>query len=217
MENADTQEFAQIGDVERKGLGTPATRAGVIEKLVRGGFVERKNRQIIPTGRGMELARVLPDTVKSAKLTAEWEAALKEVERGERSPEAFMEDITGMVRGLVDAYKGMDTGTGTALSQPAHEALGKCPKCGGDVIKGKFGAYCRNKCGMIVGRAMGTALSDSQVKSMLAGKKTLVKGIKGKKGSYDAYLVPGGIEDFSYTKDGREITGTQYKFKMEFP
>lgn len=217
MENAGAEEFAQIGDVERKGLGTPATRAGVIEKLVRGGFAERKNRQIIPTGRGMELVRVLPDTVKSAKLTAEWEAALKEVERGERSPEAFMEDITGMVCGLVDAYKGMDAGTGTALSQPAHEALGKCPKCGGDVIKGKFGAYCRNKCGMIVGRAMGTALSDSQVKSMLQGKKTLVKGIKGKKGSYDAYLIPEGIEDFSYTKDGKEITGTQYKVRMEFP
>ena len=217
MENAGAEEFAQIGDVERKGLGTPATRAGVIEKLVRGGFAERKNRQIIPTGRGMELVRVLPDTVKSAKLTAEWEAALKEVERGERSQEAFMEEITGMVRGLVDAYKGMDTGTGTALSQTGREALGKCPKCGGDVVRGKFGAYCRNKCGMVAGRVMGVALSDSQVKSLLEGKKTLVKGIKGKRGSYDAYLVPEGIEDFSYTKDGREITGTQYKVRPEFP
>ena len=82
MENAGAEEFAQIGDVERKGLGTPATRAGVIEKLVKGGFAERKNRQLIPTERGMELVRVLPDTVKSAKLTAEWYAALKEVERG---------------------------------------------------------------------------------------------------------------------------------------
>ena len=91
------------------------------------------------------------------------------------------------------------------------------PKCGGDVVKGKFGAYCRNKCGMNVGRAMGTVLSDSQIKSLLEGKKTLVKGLKGKKGGYDAYLIPEGIEDYSYIKDGKEMKGSQYRFKMEFP
>ena len=128
-----------------------------------------------------------------------------------------MEDIAGMVSSLVDTYKDMDTATGTALSQPAREVLGKCPKCGGDVVKGKFGAYCRNKCGMVVGRAMGVVLSDSQVRSMLQGKKTLVKGIKGKKGSYDAYLIPEGIADFSYAKDGKEIRATQYKVRLEFP
>ena len=85
------------------------------------------------------------------------------------------------------------------------------------MIKGKFGAYCKNKCGMNVSRAMGAALTDSQVKSMLEGKKTLVKGLKGKKGSYDAYLTPEGVEDYSYTKDGKEIKGSQYKVKLEFP
>ena len=99
----------------------------------------------------------------------------------------------------------------------AQESLGKCPKCGGDVVKGKFGTYCKNKCGMNVSRAMGAALTDSQVKSMLEGKKTLVKGLKGKKGSYDAYLIPEGIEDYSYTKDGKEVKGTQYKVRLEFP
>ncbi len=128
-----------------------------------------------------------------------------------------MEGITGMVRGLVDAYKDADTGTDTALSRPRDEVLGKCPRCGGDVVKGKFGAYCWNKCGMNAGRAMGTVLSDSQVKSMLAGKKTLVKDLKGKKGSYDAYLMPEGVEEYSYTKDGKEIKGWQYKVKLEFP
>ena len=98
-----------------------------------------------------------------------------------------------------------------------HEALGKCQKSGGDVVKGKFGAYCKNKCGMNVSRAMGAALTDSQVKSMLEGKKTLVKGLKGKKGSYDAYLIPEGIEDYSYIKDGKEMNGSQYKVKLEFP
>ena len=102
---------------------------------------------------------------------------------------------------------------GTVLVQ---EALGKCPKCGGDVVKGKYGAYCKNKCGMNVGRAMGTVLSDMQIKSMLDGKKTFVKGLKGKKGTYDAYLIPEGIEDYPYTKDGKEIKGSQYKVKLEF-
>ncbi len=85
------------------------------------------------------------------------------------------------------------------------------------MVKGKFGAYCKNKCGMNVSRAMGAALTDSQIKSMLEGKKTLVKGLKGKKGSYDAYLIPEGIEDYSYTKDGKEIKGFQYKVNLEFP
>ncbi len=70
---------------------------------------------------------------------------------------------------------------------------------------------------MNVSRAMGAALTDSQIKSLLEGKKTLVKGLKGKKGSYDAYLIPEGIEDYSYTKDGKEIKGSQYKVKLEFP
>ena len=97
------------------------------------------------------------------------------------------------------------------------ECVGKCPKCGGDVVKGKFGAYCKNKCGMNVSRAMGAALTDSQIKSMLEGKKTLVKGLKGKKGSYDAYLIPEGTTDYSYIKNGKEIKGFQYKVKLEFP
>ena len=71
---------------------------------------------------------------------------------------------------------------------------------------------------MNVGRAMGVALTDAQVKSLLEGKKILMKGLKGKTGkTYDAYLIPEGVEDFAYTKDGKEIKGTQYKFKMEFP
>ena len=97
------------------------------------------------------------------------------------------------------------------------ECVGKCPKCGGNVVKGKFRAYCKNKCGMNVSRAMGAELTDSQIKSMLEGKKILVKGLKGKKGSYDAYLIPEGTTDYSYTKDGKEIKGTQYKVKLEFP
>lgn len=142
MENAGAEDFAGIEDVERKGLGTPATRAGVIEKLVKGGFADRKNKQLVPTERGMELIKALPDSVKSAKLTAEWEAALKEVERGRRSPEDFMDGIARMVSGLVKNYEGVSIGADAALSQSAKEAVGKCPRCGKPVYEGKKSFYC---------------------------------------------------------------------------
>ena len=111
MEHAGAKEFAQIGDVERTGLGTPATRAGVLEKLVRGGFLERKGRQLLPTKKGTGLIAVLPDTVKSASLTAQWESGLKDVERGEQSAAAFMEGIEGMVSDLVAQYRGVSVDT----------------------------------------------------------------------------------------------------------
>lgn len=205
-------------DVERKGLGTPATRADIIEKLVKDGFVKREKKQMIPTEDGMKLITVLPDVVKSPKLTADWENALSLVARGEYSMQAFMEGIEDMVRDMVQKYHAVSDEQKTMFAPGESEALGKCPKCGADVVKGKFGSYCKGKCGMNVGRAMGVALTDAQVKSLLEGKKILVKGLKSKTGkNYDAYLIPEGIEDFAYTKDGKEIKGMQYKFKMEFP
>ena len=215
MERAGAEDMGD--EVERKGLGTPATRADVIEKLVKDGFVKREKKQMLPTEDGVKLITVLPDVVKSPKLTADWENALTLVSKGEYSMQEFMGGIEDMVKELVQTYNSISDEQKSMFGGGAQESLGKCPKCGGDVVKGKFGAYCKNKCGMNVSRAMGAALTDSQVKSMLEGKKTLVKGLKGKKGSYDAYLIPEGIEDYSYTKDGKEVKGTQYKVKLEFP
>ena len=217
MERAGNEDMTD--DVERKGLGTPATRADIIEKLVKDGFVKREKKQMIPTEDGMKLITILPDVVKSPKLTADWENELTLVSKGKVAAEQFMSGIEAMVSDLVKTYHSVSDeqkfmfGTGKG----EQEVLGKCPKCGADVVKGKFGAYCTGKCGMNVGKALGVTLSDSQVKSLFQGKKILVKGLKGKKGSYDAYLIPESIEEFSYTKDGKEIKGFQYKFKMEFP
>ena len=215
MERAGAEDMSD--EVERKGLGTPATRADVIEKLVKDGFVKREKKQMIPTEDGVKLITVLPDVVKSPQLTADWENALTLVAKGEYPMQAFMDGITDLVNGLVQTYHSISDEQKSMFGGGAQEVFGKCPKCGGDVVKGKFGAYCKNKCGMNVSRAMGAALTDSQTKSLLEGKKTLVKGLKGKKGSYDAYLIPEGVEDYSYTKDGKEIKGSQYKVKLEFP
>lgn len=217
MERAGAEDMGD--EVERKGLGTPATRADIIEKLVKDGFVKREKKQMIPTEDGMKLITILPDVVKSPKLTADWENELTLVSKGEVAAEQFMSGIETMVSDLVKTYHSVSDEQKAMFGagKSGQEVLGKCPKCGSDVVKGKFGAYCTGKCGMNVGRALGVTLSDSQVKSLLQGKKILVKGLKGKKGSYDAYLIPESVEEFSYTKDGKEIIGFQYKFKMEFP
>lgn len=217
MERAGAEDMGD--EVERKGLGTPATRADIIEKLVKDGFVKREKKQMIPTEDGMKLITILPEMVKSPKLTADWENELTLVSKGEVPAEQFMSGIEAMVTDLVKTYHGVSDEQKTMFGagKSGQEVLGKCPKCGADVVKGKFGAYCTGKCGMNVGKALGVTLSDSQVKSLLQGKKILVKGLKGRKGSYDAYLIPQNIEEFSYTKDGKKIKGFQYKFKMEFP
>ena len=217
MERAGVEDMGD--EVERKGLGTPATRADIIEKLVKDGFVKREKKQMIPAEDGMKLITILPDVVKSPKLTADWENELTLVSKGEVAAEQFMSGIEAMVTDLVKTYHSVSDEHKAMFGtcKGGQEVLGKCPKCGADVVKGKFGAYCTGKCGMNVGKALGVTLSDTQVKSLLQGKKILVKGLKGKKGSYDAYLIPESVQEFSYTKDGKEIKGFQYKFKMEFP
>ena len=204
-------------DAERKGLGTPATRADIIEKLVKDGFVKREKKQMIPTEDGKKLISILPDEIKSPKLTADWENTLTLIAKGEYPAQRFMDGIRNMVTELVKNNSTVREENKNMFG--SGDALGKCPKCGGDVIKGKFGAYCSERCGMTVGKAMGKTLTDEQVKDLLEGKKIYLTELKSKKGgTYNAYLTADGIEDYSFTKDdGTDITGYRFKFKMEFP
>ena len=215
MERAGSEDMGD--DVERKGLGTPATRADIIEKLVKDGFVKREKKQMIPTENGIKLITVLPDVVKSPKLTADWENALTLVAKGEMEREDFMADIETMVSDLIHTYHEVSDEQKKMFAQE-QKVLGKCSNCSGEVVKGKYGAFCKNKCGMNVSRIMGVALSDEQVESLLTGKKTLLKGLTSKAGKkYDAYIIPSGTEEYHYTKDGEEKSGVQFKFVMEFP
>ena len=216
MEKAGSDDMDD--DVERKGLGTPATRADIIEKLVKDGFVIREKKTLIPTENGMNLINVLPEKVKSVKLTAEWENTLSLVAKGEAECDEFISEITDMVTDLVKTYHSVSDEDKKLFSR--GDVLGKCPSCGGDVVKGIYGYYCKNKCGMSLNRIMGVGISETQLKSLLAGKKILLKGIKKKSGNgtFDAYIIPEGIEDYSYkTASGNEVSGKQFKFKMEFP
>ncbi len=168
MERAGNEDYDE--DTEKKGLGTPATRAAVIESLVKNGYVERDGKKLRATDKGKELIKVVPDEVKSAKLTAEWETKLQQVEHGQYSADSFMKEIEQNIRDMCSKYGSADKSV--SLSDVSHEPIGKCPKCGENVVKGKYGYYCKKKCGMNIAKVYGVELSDSQVKGLLSGKST---------------------------------------------
>ena len=170
MERAGNEDYDE--DTEKKGLGTPATRAATIEALVKNGYVERVGKQLRATDKGKELIAVVPDEVKSPKLTAQWETRLQQVEHGDYSEVSFMQDIERFLKAMCSNYGVKDESV--SLASQYHEPIGKCPKCGGDIISGKYGFYCKVKCGMSVGNVYGVKLSSAQVKYLLNGKSTSI-------------------------------------------
>lgn len=212
MEVAGAKEMPE--DAERKGLGTPATRAAILEKLVATGFVERKKSKktvsLIPTHAGISLITVLPEQLQSPLMTAEWEHRLKEIERGEESPETFMQGIRGMVCELVKTYK---TVLGADVLFPSGRAVvGKCPRCGGEVSESKKGFFCeKNDCRFGLWRdnkffaAKRAALTKKVAAALLAEGRVKLTGLYSEKtgGTYDATAV---LED----------TGESVRFRLEF-
>ena len=142
MENAGKEDIPE--DAERRGLGTPATRAAIIEKLVSGGFVERKGKNLIPTKAGVNLVTVLPELLTSPKLTADWEQRLNEVAKDQVSPEDFMDGIEAMAAELVRKYSHISE-DGQKLFQPEKETVGLCPRCGKPVYEGKKNFACSDR------------------------------------------------------------------------
>ena len=198
MEVAGAKEMPD--DAERKGLGTPATRAGIIEKLIATGFVERKKAKktvsLVPAQTGVSLITVLPEQLQSPLLTAEWEHKLKMVERGELDAETFMAEISLMVNELIKTYsviKGAEV-----LFPSGRDVIGKCPRCGGDVTESKKGFFCEtNDCRFglwrdnkfLTGKKI--SLSKKMAATLLKNGRIPVKGIFSEKTgkSYDATLV----------------------------
>ena len=187
-------------DAERKGLGTPATRAGIIEKLVATGFVERKKAKktvnLVPANTGVSLITVLPEQLQSPLLTAEWEHKLKLVEHGELDADVFMAEISLMVNDLVKNYsviKGAEV-----LFPSGRDVIGKCPRCGGDVTESKKGFFCEgNDCRFglwrdnkfLTGKKI--SLTKKVATTLLKTGRIPVKGIFSEKTgkSYDAVLT----------------------------
>ena len=209
MEHASAEDFAEIEGVERTGLCTPATRAGVLEKLVKGSFLERKGRQLLPTKKGHNLVVILPESIKSAKLTAEWESALKEVEHGAMSPEEFLTGIQKQVSELVACYKNVQVETELF---DERESIGACPRCGGSVMERKLSFQCtRQGCGFTMWKNdrffkdKHKDLTKSAATALLKKGRVKMSGLfSEKKGTtYDAIVV---LAD----------TGRYVNYKLEF-
>ena len=151
METAGKEDMPE--DAERQGIGTPATRATILEKLVSAGFVERKKAKktvsLLPTPLGTALITVLPEQLQSPTLTAEWEHRLKEVERGTLAPGDFMDEIAAMLRELVETCRPVEGGA--VLFPSTRETVGRCPRCGGTVTEGRKGFFCEDRaCGFAI-------------------------------------------------------------------
>lgn len=142
MERAGAEDMPE--EAERKGLGTPATRAAILEKLVQMGFVQRKGKQLVPTKDGINLAVVLPECLTSPALTAEWENRLTEIAKGNADPDEFMAEIEAQVRQLVKTYSCISADKQN-LFQSERVIVGKCPRCGENVYEGKKNFYCGNR------------------------------------------------------------------------
>ena len=142
METAGNEEFDD--DTEKKGLGTPATRAGIIEKLVKSGFIERKGKSLVPTKDGNNLVCVLPEQITSPSMTAEWENTLMQIERGNADADKFIVGIVDMTASLVKAYPFLSDAEASRF-ESGKEVIGKCPRCGSPVYVGKGNFYCSSK------------------------------------------------------------------------
>ena len=211
METAGKDDMPE--DAERKGLGTPATRAAILEKLVAAGFVERRGKSLVPTKAGINLVTVLPVTLTSPMLTAEWEQKLTAIARGEGDPAAFMAGISEMTRELVKNYSHISE-EGQKLFASERETVGLCPRCGKPVYEGKKNFYCSDRsCQFVLWKddrfwtSRKKELTKKMAGDLLKKGRTSVKGMwSEKKGaSYDAVVV---LDD----------TGGKYvRFKLEFP
>ena len=211
MERAGAEDIPD--DAERKGLGTPATRAAIIEKLVSAGFVERKGKSLIPTKAGINLVTVLPEPLTSPMLTAEWEQRLSAVAKGEADPGEFMEGIRSMTRELVQTYSHISE-DGQKLFAPEKEVIGNCPRCGKPVYEGKKNFACSDRsCTFVLWKndrfwtSRKKELTKKMAADLLKKGRTNVKGMwSEKKGTtYDAAVI---LDD----------TGGKFiNFKLEFP
>ena len=181
MEHAGSDEYTDDDDIEKKGLGTPATRAAIIETLVKRGYVERKGKQLIPTDKGIRVIDVVPENVKSAKMTAEWETTLQHIAKGTASDEEFLTEIIGFTRSLVSDNSVAAKRENNPFRFSRLPVTGKCPKCGKNVYEMQKSYSCedsRGACGFFFMKEIrGKEISPTQAKRIIEkGSSIVLKG-----------------------------------------
>ena len=212
MEAASADEFPE--EVERKGIGTPATRAATIEKLVQKGFVERrgdkKTKYLCATQKGTALITVMPEQIQSPSMTADWEEKLLRIEKGEYSSESFMEEITGMIGSLVKTYEVVKDAD---VLLPSRSVIGRCPHCGREVVERRKGWFCDSRdCHFALWKenaffdSIGKKLTRGTAEKLLSSGKIRLTGCKSRRTgkTYDTTLL------LETEPDGKA------KFRMDF-
>ena len=213
METAGADEMPD--EVERKGLGTPATRAGIIEKLVRIGFLERKGdkktKHLIPTHKGTALVTVMPEQIQSPSMTADWEEKLLLIEKSEYASEDFMDEIKDVIAGLIQNYE-VIRDSEVLLSKDSN-VIGKCPVCGSAVEDKAKAFFCSNRvCKFALWKnnryfdSIGKSMTSATAQKLLASGKVKLKGCKSKK--------TGNTFDATVYMEVSEVGST--KFNMEY-
>ena len=213
METAGIDETPD--EAERKGLGTPATRAATIEKLVQRGFIERKGdrktRQLFATDKGTSLITVMPEQIQSPSMTAEWEQKLLLIEHGDYDASDFMNGIEGMIANLVANY---EKAKGAEALMSRNKVIGICPHCGSEVLEKQKGWFCSNpECRFILWKdnayftKIGKRLTPQIVEKLLRDRRVRLKDCRSQKTgkAYNADLL------LSTETDGRP------QFSLEFP
>ncbi len=205
MEHAGNDDYDEDSDVEKKGLGTPATRAAIIETLVKRQYVERKGKQLIPTDKGRRVIDVVPDNVKSAKMTAEWETTLQNIARGQADDEQFLSDIIAFVKQLVSDNKTQSAKNDNPFRFSRLPVMGRCPKCGKNVYEFQKSYSCEDShgsCGFFFMKEMwGKEISETQAKRVLEkGSSITLKGFTTKRGD---------------TVSGKLVLGEDFRVRVE--
>ena len=197
MENAGSEDMPE--DAERKGIGTPATRAATLEKLIGTGLVERKGsgktKSLVPTDKGSALAAVLPEQLMSPQMTADWEQRLKRIEQGQDDPGDFITDIESMLTSLIETANRIPNAEEIFPSD--KKVLGTCPECGAPVTENSKGFFCGNRvCGFALWKnnaflkSGGKTLTADMVQDILQNGYTVAKGLKSRNGkTYSAMLM----------------------------
>lgn len=213
MERAGNEDLTE--DTEKKGIGTPATRAGIIEKLIHSGFVTRDKKNLVPTNDGNVLITVLPDEIKSPKMTAQWEMELNQIAKGDADPDDFLQGIIQMLKELTSRYAGVSEKQKNQFSHGTdRKSMGNCPRCGSPVYEGQKNFYCSDRnCQFALWKndkffeSQGKKMDTGTVKKLLSKGKVHYKDLLSKKTgkSYEATVV---MAD----------SGEGYvKFNLEFP
>lgn len=215
-------------DKEKKGengsIGTSATRADNIKKLIKNGFLEEqekgKKKILISTKKGRAFYRMLPDSIKKADMTALWWVVQEDIKSGKVEysalTEKVLETVTDVIKGVKKEAADVDMSQ-FAVGTDA-KPLCKCPSCKGEIVKGKFGPYCKNKCGFMMSFVGGRKPTETEFVALCRGQRIMMKNLKKKAGgTFDAYVQAKGVEDFSYEKDGKTISGKKLKTEFIFP